>query len=53
VQANAAPAETAAKSHLPTTQTGLQDYAYWCDYARKHAKQVKGPQAYRQGRIWA
>ena len=53
VQANVAPAEAAPKSYLPTTQTGLQDYAYWYDYARKHAKQVKGPQAYRRGRIWA
>ena len=48
-----APAETESRSYLPTTQTGLQDYAYWCDYARKHAKKGKGSQAFRRGRIWA
>lgn len=39
--APAAPAATPPKSYLPTTQTGLQDYAYWWDYARKQAKQAK------------
>jgi cyanobactin cluster PatC/TenC/TruC protein len=52
-QANVGSVQMAVKSYLPATQTGLQDYAYWCDYARKHAKQVKGAQTYRRGRIWA
>ena len=46
------PAATPQKSYLPTTQTGLQDYAYWWDYARKHAKKGKGAKAFRRGRIW-
>lgn len=48
-----APADTTPqKSYLPTTQTGLQDYAYWWDYARKHAKKGKGAKPFRRGRIW-
>lgn len=43
---------TPPKSYLPTTQTGLQDYAYWWEYARKHAKKVEGGQGFRRGRIW-
>jgi cyanobactin cluster PatC/TenC/TruC protein len=46
------PAATPQKSYLPTTQTGLQDYAYWWDYARKHAKKGKVAKAFRRGRIW-
>lgn len=42
------PAATPQKSYLPTTQTGLQDYAYWWDYARKYAKK----EGFRRGRIW-
>jgi cyanobactin cluster PatC/TenC/TruC protein len=44
--------DTPQKSYLPTTQTGLQDYAYWWDYARKHAKKGKAAKAFRRGRIW-
>jgi len=47
-----APAATPQKSYLPTTQTGLQDYAFWWDYARKHAKKGKGAKPFRRGRIW-
>lgn len=48
-----APAETTPqKSYLPTTQTGLQDYAFWWEYARKHAKKGKGAKPFRRGRIW-
>jgi cyanobactin cluster PatC/TenC/TruC protein len=50
--APAAPATTPIKSSLPTTQTGLQDYAYWWDYARKQAKKGEGPKDFRRGRIW-
>lgn len=50
--AETAPAATPQKSYLPTTQTGLQDYAYWWDYARKQAKKGKGVKAFRRGRIW-
>lgn len=54
---NAHPAPAAPrKSWLPTTQTGLQDYSYWWEYARKHAKsnaaKAKG-KPFRRGRIWA
>ncbi|MBD2427275.1 cyanobactin biosynthesis PatC/TenC/TruC family protein [Phormidium sp. FACHB-1136] len=48
-----APADTTPqKSYLPTTQTGLQDYAYWWEYARKQAKKGKGVKDFRRGRIW-
>ncbi|WP_293338617.1 cyanobactin biosynthesis PatC/TenC/TruC family protein [Microcoleus sp. CAWBG58] len=41
------------KSYVPTSQTGLQDYAYWCDYAKKQAKKSeKNPKPFRRGRIW-
>ena len=50
--AETAPAATPQKSYLPTTQTGLQDYAYWWDYARKQAKKGKGVKDFRRGRIW-
>ncbi|WP_293353279.1 MULTISPECIES: cyanobactin biosynthesis PatC/TenC/TruC family protein [unclassified Microcoleus] len=41
------------KSYVPTSQTGLQDYAYWCDYAKKQAKKSeKHPKPFRRGRIW-
>jgi cyanobactin cluster PatC/TenC/TruC protein len=29
------------KSYVPTSQTGLQDYAFWCEYAEKHSQQSK------------
>ena len=49
----AAPLEASPKSYLPTTQTGLQDYAYWWRYAREHAKTVKpNAKTFRRGRIW-
>ena len=51
----ALPATTAAKelkSYLPTSQTGLQDYSFWWEYARKHAKKTKATAAFRRGRIW-
>lgn len=41
------------KSYVPTSQTGLQDYSYWCDYAKKQAKKSeKHPKPFRRGRIW-
>jgi NTE family protein len=41
------------KSYVPTSQTGLHDYAYWCDYARKQAKESeRHPKPFRRGRIW-
>ncbi|TAE13737.1 MAG: cyanobactin biosynthesis PatC/TenC/TruC family protein [Oscillatoriales cyanobacterium] len=41
------------KSYVPTSQTGLQDYSYWCEYVKKHAK-APDPQSkpFRRGRIW-
>lgn len=51
----ALPATTAPKemkSYLPTSQTGLQDYSFWWEYARKHAKKTKTTAAFRRGRIW-
>lgn len=52
------PAETPPpeekKSYVPTSQTGLQDYSYWWEYARKTAKAPdKQSKSYRRGRIWA
>jgi cyanobactin cluster PatC/TenC/TruC protein len=42
------------KSYVPTSQTGLQDYAFWCEYGEKHSKQSqKHPKPFRRGRIWA
>ncbi|MFN9630645.1 MAG: cyanobactin biosynthesis PatC/TenC/TruC family protein [Cyanobacteriota bacterium] len=40
------------KSYLPTSQTGLQDYSFWWEYARKHAKEAKATSAFLRGRIW-
>ena len=41
------------KSYVPDSQTGLQDYSYWCDYAKKQAKKSKRhPKPFRRGRIW-
>jgi cyanobactin cluster PatC/TenC/TruC protein len=40
------------KSYLPTSQTGLQDYSFWWEYARKHAKIAKATSAFLRGRIW-
>jgi cyanobactin cluster PatC/TenC/TruC protein len=41
------------KSYVPTAQTGLHDYAYWCEYAEKQAKKSKRhPKPFRRGRIW-
>lgn len=50
--APAQPPQPAAKSYLPTSQTGLQDYSFWWEYARKQAKTTKTNPAYRRGRIW-
>lgn len=48
-----APSTPAAKSYLPTTMTGLQDYSYWWAYAREHAKANKpNTKEFRRGRIW-
>lgn len=41
------------KSYVPTSQTGLQDYSYWWQYAREHAKAPDQQQPFRRGRIWA
>lgn len=42
------------KSYVPTSQTGLQDYGYWCEYCRKQAKKSeKDHKPFRRGRIWA
>lgn len=42
------------KSYVPTSQTGLQDYSYWWEYVRQHAKaQEDQPKSFRRGRIWA
>lgn len=46
------PVTDQSMTYVPTTQTGLQDYAYWWDYARKHAKKGKGTKDFRRGRIW-
>ncbi|NEO84081.1 MAG: cyanobactin biosynthesis PatC/TenC/TruC family protein [Spirulina sp. SIO3F2] len=44
----------AKKSYVPTTMTGLQDYAYWWQYARERAKTAKkDTKEFRRGRIWA
>lgn len=41
------------KSYVPDSQTGLQDYSYWWDYAKKQAKKSKRhPKPFRRGRIW-
>ena len=37
------------KSYVPTSQTGLQDYAFWCEYGEKHSKQSqKHPKPFRR-----
>ncbi|RCJ18683.1 hypothetical protein A6S26_28280 [Nostoc sp. ATCC 43529] len=41
------------KSYVPTSQTGLQDYSYWWEYARQHAKAPEEGKSFRRGRIWA
>ncbi|WP_445250577.1 cyanobactin biosynthesis PatC/TenC/TruC family protein [Microcoleus sp. OTE_8_concoct_300] len=42
------------KSYVPDSQTGLHDYAFWCDYAKKQAKESqKHPHTFRRGRIWS
>ena len=42
------------KSYVPTSQTGLQDYSYWWEYAKKHSKESqRHPKPFRRGRIWA
>lgn len=42
------------KSYVPTSQTGLQDYGYWCEYVRTQVKETEGEQKpFRRGRIWA
>lgn len=42
------------KSYVPTSQTGLQDYSYWCEYVRAHAKAPElENKPFRRGRIWA
>ncbi|CCI15912.1 conserved hypothetical protein [Microcystis aeruginosa PCC 9806] len=42
------------KSYVPTSQTGLQDYSYWCQYVKDQAKKSdKDPKSFRRGRIWA
>ncbi len=42
------------KSYVPTSQTGLQDYGYWCEYVKERAKNSdKDPKPFRRGRIWA
>lgn len=42
------------KSYVPTSQTGLQDYSFWWDYAKKHSKKSqRHPKPFRRGRIWA
>ncbi|MGI0499028.1 cyanobactin biosynthesis PatC/TenC/TruC family protein [Limnospira platensis] len=42
------------KSYVPTAMTGLQDYSYWWEYARKHANKPKpNSKTFRRGRIWA
>jgi cyanobactin cluster PatC/TenC/TruC protein len=44
----------AKKSYVPTSQTGLQDYSYWCQYVKDQAKKSdKDPKSFRRGRIWA
>jgi len=41
------------KSYIPTTMTGLQDYAYWWRYARENAQPVEpNAKTFRRGRIW-
>ncbi|MGK7955084.1 MAG: cyanobactin biosynthesis PatC/TenC/TruC family protein [Crocosphaera sp.] len=41
-------------SSVPKTMTGLQDYSYWWQYARKQANLSGTDQkAFRRGRIWA
>lgn len=41
------------KSYVPTSQTGLQDYSYWWEYVRKHAKAPDlERKPFRRGRIW-
>lgn len=43
-----------AKSYVPATMTGLQDYSYWWQYAREHATTSETDQkSFRRGRIWA
>lgn len=42
------------KSYVPNSQTGLQDYSYWWEYARKTAKAPDlERKPFRRGRIWA
>lgn len=47
------PPSEVQKSYIPTTMTGLQDYAYWWAYAREHAKTAEpNSKGFRRGRIW-
>lgn len=49
-----APAPVVKKSYIMTSQTGLQDYSYWSEYAQKLAKKNKSyRRPFRRGRIWA
>ncbi|MEQ9368247.1 MAG: cyanobactin biosynthesis PatC/TenC/TruC family protein [Coleofasciculus chthonoplastes F3-SA18-01] len=42
------------KSYVATGMTGLQDYSYWWDYARKEEKKSGSKsKSFRRGRIWA
>ncbi len=51
--AEPAPTPAPPKSYVPTTMTGLQDYSYWWEYAREHAKSAKpNTKTFRRGRIW-
>ncbi|EAW34314.1 LamG-like jellyroll fold domain-containing protein [Lyngbya sp. PCC 8106] len=46
--------EPPKQSYVPTSQTGLQDYSYWCQYVKDQAKKSdKDPKSFRRGRIWA
>lgn len=48
------PEQKKKKSYVPTSQTGLQDYSYWWEYGRQHAKTNDREQKpFRRGRIWA
>jgi len=43
------------KSYVPESQTGLHDYAFWCEYAEKHSKESERDlsKTFRRGRIWS
>ncbi|RAM49411.1 MAG: hypothetical protein C6Y22_22555 [Hapalosiphonaceae cyanobacterium JJU2] len=53
LEVSSIPEQEKKKSYVPTSQTGLQDYSYWWEYARQHAKAPEQGQSFRRGRIWA